>query len=93
LSDLDRAHRPLLDIVVPTEMAARLIRIAPRHHKDRQAMLDCKADKGIGRLKVEDVELVDARRHDQQRPCGHLLRRGRILNELKQLVFEHDRAF
>jgi hypothetical protein len=41
---------------------------------------------------TEDVELVDPRRHDQERPAEHLLGRGRVLDQLHELVLEHDLA-
>ena len=43
-------------------------------------------------LQVEDVELVDARRHDQQRARRDLLGQRRVLDQLEQLVLEHHRA-
>jgi hypothetical protein len=50
------------------------------------------AHEGILRLQVEDVELVDAGRHDHQRPRMHLRRRRRVLDELDQLVLEDHLA-
>ena len=82
----------MLDVIIPSKMPARDIRIAPRDHEDRQAVLDRKSDEGIGGLEVKYIELVDAGRHDQQRPRRHLLRRRIILNELKQIVFEDNGA-
>ena len=44
------------------------------------------ADEAVPRPQVEDVELVDPRRHDQQRPLQHLLGRRRVLDQLHQVV-------
>jgi len=49
-------------------------------------------DERVLRLQVEHVVLVDARGDDHQRTLGHLGRARRVLNELDQLVLEHDRA-
>ena len=55
-------------------------------------MLGRPLDERVLRLEVEDVELVDPRRHDQQRRLVDLLGRRRVLDELDQLVLEHDLA-
>ena len=39
---------------------------------------------------IEDVVLVDPWRHDQQRPLRHLRGRRLVLDELHQIVLEHD---
>jgi hypothetical protein len=52
-----------------------------------------KAHEGVFRLQVEDVELVDAGRHDHQRARSHLVRQRRVLDQLEQLVLEDHRAF
>ena len=41
---------------------------------------------------IQDVELVDPGRDDQQRPALHLLGRRRVLDELHQVVLEDDLA-
>jgi hypothetical protein len=51
------------------------------------------SDQRILRLQIEDVELVDARRHDQQRPLAHARRARLVLDQLDQVVLEHDRSF
>jgi len=86
------AHCAVLDVVIPSKVPARSVRIAPGHHEHRQAVLDRKPDEGIGRLEVQNIELIDAGWHDQQGPGCHLLRRRFILNELKEIVLEHGRA-
>jgi hypothetical protein len=49
-------------------------------------------DEGILRLQVEDVVLVDARRHHHQRTLRHLRGARRILDELDEIVLEHHGA-
>jgi hypothetical protein len=68
-------------------MAEVGLRIAPGDEEHRVALLHGVAHEGVGRLQVEDVELVDAGRHDQQRPLGTFSSR-RVLDQLDQLVLE-----
>ncbi len=49
-------------------------------------------DERILRPQIENVELVDARRHDEQRPLVDLGGGRSVLDELDQLVAEHDAA-
>ena len=48
-----------------------LVGIDPGHHEHREALADHVADEGLLRPEIEDVELVDPRRHDQQRRLVH----------------------
>ena len=66
------------------------MRIPPGNQEHGIALLNRIADEGILRFQVENVVLVDARRHDHQRPLGHGSSEGRVLDELHQLVFEDD---
>ena len=50
------------------------------------------ADERLLRAQVEDVELVDPGRHDQQRRRVHALGARRILDQLDEVVLEHDLA-
>ena len=43
-------------------------------------------DERVLRLKVEDVVLIDARRHDDQRAPMHAVGRRAVLDQLNQLV-------
>ena len=56
------------------------------------ALGDRVPDEGVRRLQIQDVVLVDARRDDHQRALVDLLGRRRVLDELDQLVLEHDGA-
>ena len=55
-------------------------------------LLDGVARKGVLGLQVEDVELVDARRHEQQRALVDLCRGRLVFDELEELVFKNHRA-
>ncbi len=68
------------------------IRIDPGNAEDGQPLRHAPADEALLRVEVEDVELVDPGRHDQQRPLQHLWRRGRVLDQLDDLVAEDDLA-
>ena len=57
------------------------------------ALLHRIADEGIFRLQVKDVELVDARRHQQEGAFIHLGREGLVFDELEQVVLKHHGAF
>ena len=57
------------------------------------ALADGVADEGVLGLQVEDVELVDARRHQQKRLFVHLVGERLVFDELEILVLEHHRAF
>ena len=56
------------------------------------ALLDRPADERVIGAQVEDVVLVDPGRHDQQRALEHRLRRRGVLDELDEVVLEHDLA-
>ena len=49
-------------------------------------------DKRVSRAEIEQIVLVDAGRHDQERCFFDLGRLRRILDELNQLVLEDDRS-
>ena len=56
------------------------------------SLLDEPAHHRVLRLEIEDVVLVEPRRHDEQRPARDALRRGRVLDELHQVVLPDDLA-
>ncbi len=66
--------------------------IAPGHHEHRVPLLDRVLDEGILRLQVEDVVLVDAGRHHDERPDARLGSLRRVLDELRKVVLVHHRA-
>src|SRR5262245_2336243 len=60
--------------------------ILPADSKGRQVALQGELNNALFGRKIEDIELVDLRRRDQERPFMNLMSKGLILDEL------HDRA-
>ena len=56
------------------------------------ALPDRPADERVPRPQIENVELVDPRRDDQQRPPLHGFGRRRVLDQLDQIVLVDDLA-
>ena len=83
----------MLDVVVPGSCGQGRIGVAPAHHKGAVALLHRIADQRVLGLQVQDVELVDAGRHQQERLLIHLGRQRLVFDQLEQLVLEHHRAF
>ena len=73
-------------------VALRGGRIAPADAEGLDALLDRVFGEAAARRKIRGVELVDLRRHDDQRPLVHALGLRRVLDELERLTAEHDRA-
>ena len=68
------------------------VRVHPGNDEHGEPLRDRPADVAFLRDEVEDVELVDPRRHDEQRPLEHLFRARAVLDELDELVLEDDLA-
>ena len=68
------------------------VRVDPGDDEYGQPLRDRPADERLFRIEVEDIELVDPGRHDQQRALVDVRRRGRILNELHQLIAKYNLA-
>ena len=66
--------------------------IDPGDHEYRQPVVDAPLDEGFLRREIEDVELVDPGRHDQQWNLEHLGRGRFVLDQLHQFVLEHHLA-
>ena len=79
-------------VVVEGLLAEFLVGIDPGDHEHRDALIDAPLDVGFLWLEIENVELVDPGRHDQERRAQHGLRGRRILDELHQLVLEDHLA-
>ncbi len=92
LHDGDRAERRRPRCSRPRCAGRSPRRRSPAHHEDAVALRDGVADQRVLGLQVEDVELVDARRHEQDRPLVHLRRQRLVLDQLEQLVLEDHRA-
>src|SRR5580765_8678002 len=93
LRQADRLDRRVLDVVVPGALGDLLAGVLPADDEHPVPFADAMADQRVLRLQVEDVELVDAGRHDQQRPLIDLRRERLVLEELEELVLEHHPAF
>ncbi|MCY1421528.1 hypothetical protein D9M71_371860 [compost metagenome] len=72
--------------------AVARIGIAPAHHEHLQAVLQGVLDEALLRREIEDVVLVDLRRHHQQRTQVLLLAHGLVLDQLQQLVAQDHGA-
>ena len=92
LDDVHRGERALLHVVVERLLAEFLVRIDPGDHEHGDALVDAPFDVGFFRLEIENVELVDPGRHDQERRAQHGLRGRRVLDQLHQLVLEDHLA-
>ena len=77
---------PVGHVVLEALLRERLVRIGPGDDEDGVPLVDGVLDEAVLRLQVQDVELVDPGRHDQERAFVDLLGCRRILDELHQLV-------
>ena len=75
-----------LHVVFPAFIFLRRPGVAPGHHENRLALVDQPSDKGVPGGQVEDIELVDPGRDNQQWALGHGLCCRRILDQLHQLI-------
>ncbi len=92
LDGVERRERPQLHIVLERQLAQPLVGIDPGDHEHGVAVLGRPLDEGVLRLEIEDVELVDPGRHDQERHRIDLVGQRRVLDQLHQLVLEDDLA-
>ena len=79
-------------VVVQGLFSQPCVRVDPRDDEHRMALANGPLDKGILLPEIEDVVLVDPRRHDQQRAPGDRLGRGVELDQLHQIVAENHLA-
>ena len=89
---VERRERAFAHVVLEGFSHQPRVGIDPGDDENGEALIDAPLDEGFLRREVEDVELIDPRRHDQHRRLEHFRGRGRILDELDQLVLEHDLA-
>ncbi len=92
LDGVERRKRPLPHIVLEALLREPRVGIDPGNAEDGEALIDAPFDEGLFRRQVEHVEFVDPRRNDQERTLEHGFGRGRVLNELHQLVLEDHLA-
>src|SRR5664279_3522544 len=86
LHQANGADRRLVDVVVPRFLRDLFARILPADDEDTMALGHRVADQRVLGLQVEDVELVDARRHHEQRALEHLVGERLVFEQLEQLV-------
>ncbi len=68
------------------------IRVAPTDHKNLQVILQGVLHKAVGWAEIEDVVLVDLRRHDQQRLRVLLPAHRAVLDQLQPFVAKDHRT-
>src|SRR2546430_10466649 len=69
-----------------------MIRRPPRSTLFPYTTLFRSADEGFLRVEIENVELVDPGRHDQQRPFEDLFRRRLVMDDFAKRAFRNDLA-
>src|SRR5207244_2525610 len=68
-------------------------RVHPGDHEHGMSLVHRPLDEGILLAQVEDVVLVDPWRNDDQRRARYLYRRGRVLDQLHEVVLENHLAW
>ena len=81
-----------LDIGGQAPFALRFGRVAPTDDEGLHAVAQAEARQALVRRQVEDVELVDLRRHHQQRAFVHRLGDRPVLDQFQHVVAEHHGA-
>ena len=79
-------------VVVEAHLGHLGIRIFPARDEDREAVIGEIFDQALFGAQVEDVELVDPRRHDDDRHGMHRFGGGRVVDQFDQAVAENDLA-
>ncbi|MNF72317.1 hypothetical protein D3C84_542890 [compost metagenome] len=82
-----------IDVGGETPLALCLGRVAPADDEGLQLAAQAEARQALLRRQVEDVELVDLRRHHQQRALMDALGDGFVLDQFQHVVAEHHGAF
>src|SRR5213075_727525 len=88
----ERGERAFAHVVLERLAGEIGVRVDPGNDEYGEALVHAPPDERLLRREIEDVELVDPGRHDQQGPREHRRGRRRILDELHQIVFENDLA-
>ncbi|MNM83477.1 hypothetical protein D3C81_955390 [compost metagenome] len=91
----DRIDRFLerIDVGRQAPFALGLGRVAPADDECLLVRAQAEARQAFLRAQVEHIELVDLRRHHQQRAGMHLFGDGPVLDQLQHVVAVHHRAF
>ncbi|MNM66232.1 hypothetical protein D3C81_777080 [compost metagenome] len=82
-----------LDVGRQAPLALFLGRVAPADDEGLHIVAQAEPRQALVRAQVEDVELVDLRRHHQQRTLVDLLGDRFVLDQFQHIVAEHHRAF
>ena len=90
--DVERGAQPVVEVVLERDAAHRRPGVAPGDREHRALVLDRPLQEAAPGGQVHDVVLVDPRRAGQQRDRVHLLGLRRVLDQLHELVPEHDLA-
>jgi hypothetical protein len=90
---VDGLNGRVLDVVVPGLLGHRLVRVAPADHKSAVALADRITNQRVLGLQIEDVELVDARGHQQERLFIDLWRERLVFDQLEKLILKNHRTF
>ena len=72
LDRVERGEDAFAHVVLEALLGLALVGVDPGDDEHGEALRDRPADEGLLGVEIEDVELVDPRRHDQQRPLEHL---------------------
>jgi hypothetical protein len=89
---IERRHHAVFSVVLQTEITIPGVRVLPRDHKDREALIDELFNERVLRREIENVVLHDPGRHDQKRLRTYPPRRRRVLDKLDQVIAKHDPA-
>ena len=89
---IDRGEDALVHVVFKGLLRELRVRVHPGNGEHGEPLRHRPLDVALLRDEVEDVELVDPRRHDEQGPLEHFFRARAVLDELDELVLEHDLA-
>ena len=92
LDSVECGEKALLHVILESLLRERHVGVDPGDHEYGMTLADRPADEAVLRAKVEDVELVDPGRRDQQRPLQHSLGVRGVLDQLHQVVLKHHLA-
>src|SRR6266511_4795849 len=89
---IERRFNAELSIIVKRDLTVGRIRVAPRDHEYGEAFAREIFHQRVLRRQIENVVLHDPGRHDQNGLRMHLFSGWIVLDQLDQLVAEHDLA-
>ena len=92
LDRVERGERAFEHVVLEVLAGEPRVRVHPRDDEHRVALLDRPPDERVLLAQIENVVLVDPGRNDEQRLPEDGLGRRDVLDELQQVVLEHDLA-